>query len=196
MVNSNFESGSPSEKVLDDQQLPDLDQDTEDINANARTLGDWKELFAEQQRVTIAKKAEGVSNEDQVSEVKKRKSQFWEDQVQTIDKLFLTKKHRSGEDDTNNLMDHIGKDFTFNEEQERVFRIIANHSTLGHMADPLWMYIGGMAGTGKLRVIKSLIKFFEAKGKSFAFFILAPTGWAASLVGDSTYQLQEWKQHG
>ena len=93
-------------------------------------------------------------------------------------------------------MDRIVKDFTLNEEQERAFRIIANHSTLGHMAAPLWMYIGGMVGTGKLQVIKSLIKFFEAKGKSVAFLILAPTGSAASLVGDSTYQLQEWKQHG
>ena len=73
-------------------------------------------------------------------------------------------------------MDHIEKDFTLNEEQERAFRIIANHSTLGHMADPLRMYIGGMAVTEKSQVIKSLVKFFEVKGKSYAFLILAPTG--------------------
>ena len=85
-------------------------------------------------------------------------------------------------------MDCTVKGFTLNEEQERVFRIITNHSTMGHMADLLQMYVGGMAGTGKSQVIKSLIKFFESKGKSYAFLILAPTGLAASLVGGSTYQ--------
>ncbi|KZV61110.1 hypothetical protein PENSPDRAFT_548391, partial [Peniophora sp. CONT] len=100
---------------------------------------------------------------------------------------FLSKKHRSEEDDANKLMDEIVKKSTLNQEQERAFRIIANHSLLGAMADPLRMYIGGMAGTGKSQVIKALIKFFEARGKSFAFLILAPTGSAASLVGGSTY---------
>ncbi|KZV59029.1 hypothetical protein PENSPDRAFT_557393, partial [Peniophora sp. CONT] len=100
---------------------------------------------------------------------------------------FLTKKHKSEEDDANSLMDKIIEDLTLNEEQERAFRIIANHSLLGAMADPLRMYIGGMAGTGKSQVIKALIKFFDARGKSYAFLILAPTGSAASLVGGSTY---------
>ena len=84
-------------------------------------------------------------------------------------------------------MDKSIEDFTLNEEQERAFRIIANHSTLGAMTDPLRIYIGGMAGIGKSQVIKALIKFFEGRGKSYAFLILAPTGSAASLVGGSTY---------
>ena len=44
-----------------------------------------------------------------------------------------------------------------------------------------------MVGTGKSQVIKALVKFFDARGKSYAFLLLAPTGSAASLIGGSTY---------
>jgi putative protein kinase ArgK-like GTPase of G3E family len=49
--------------------------------------------------------------------------------------------------------------FELNKEQERAFRIIANHSISPH-ADQLKMYLGGMGGTGKSRVLEALSDFF------------------------------------
>ncbi|KAJ3898327.1 hypothetical protein F5879DRAFT_779458, partial [Lentinula edodes] len=46
-----------------------------------------------------------------------------------------------------------------NNEQERAFRIIAQHSAC-LVSEPLQMYIGGMGGTGKSQVIRALLQFF------------------------------------
>ena len=46
-----------------------------------------------------------------------------------------------------------------NKEQERAFRIVANHAT-NHYSESLKMYIGGIGGTGKSQVLKALTHFF------------------------------------
>ena len=187
-VNPDFDSSNSDKHSVEDGLPMENESAGENIEVASHTLSGWRDLLAEQRKAAIAKKAQGIPDTDNVNGSKKTgESEFWEDQVRVIDKSFLSKKHKSEEDDINILMDKIVEDFTLNEEQERAFRIIANHSTLGAMADPLRMYIGGMAGTGKSQVIKALIKFFEGRGKSYAFLILAPTGSAASLVGGSTY---------
>ena len=48
---------------------------------------------------------------------------------------------------------------SLNTEQERAFKIIANHATKKN-ADQLRMYFGGMGGTGKSQVIQALMKIF------------------------------------
>ena len=48
---------------------------------------------------------------------------------------------------------------SLNTEQERAFKIIANHATKKN-ADQLRMYLGGMGGTGKSQVIQALMKIF------------------------------------
>jgi len=40
-------------------------------------------------------------------------------------------------------------------------------------ADSAEDYVGGMAGTGKFKVIKALINFFEKREQSFIFLIMA-----------------------
>jgi thymidylate kinase len=77
-------------------------------------------------------------------------------------------------------------DFSLNIDQERAFRIIANHAST-EKPGQLIMYIGGMAGTGKSQVIKALTAFFEKRNESHRIVITAPTGTAAALVGGSTY---------
>src|ERR1700730_7235406 len=49
------------------------------------------------------------------------------------------------------------------------------------------MYIGGMAGTGKSQVIKSLVKYLSLRNEKHRFIILGPTGTAAALNNGSTY---------
>lgn len=164
----------------------------ETIDPNSRTLPVWRDLLVQKRKTVIAEKAltAPVLDEDGIQRERPNQS-FWEDQVRIVNKSFMKKGFKGkgpGDGDAGILMDEIVRTFTLNEEQERAFRIIANHSLLGTaLAEPLRMYIGGMAGTGKSQVIKALIRFFEARGKSYAFLILAPTGSAASLVSGSTY---------
>src|SRR5882762_9838410 len=106
--------------------------------------------------------------------------------VKVVDREYLYKDFVAKKKEDRSHIDDIVQEFTLNEEQERAFKIIANHSVYD-AADQLKMYIGGMAGTGKSQVIKALIKFFERKQQSFVFLIMAPTGSAAALVSGSTY---------
>lgn len=80
----------------------------------------------------------------------------------------------------------ITKDYTLNHEQECAFRIVANHVDIPG-SEQLKMYIGGMGGTRKSQVLKSLMKFFDLRGESHQFVVVAPMGNAASLLGGSTY---------
>ncbi|KAJ3825789.1 hypothetical protein F5880DRAFT_1477579, partial [Lentinula raphanica] len=80
----------------------------------------------------------------------------------------------------------IIKSFSLNIEQERAFRIVAHHS-IGYSPDPLRLYIGGMGGTGKSQIVKSLLQFFRECDSSYAIVTCAPTGNASALLGGSTY---------
>ena len=84
------------------------------------------------------------------------------------------------------LIDSCVAEFTLNTEQERAFRIIANHSTnQGH--EQLKMFLGGMAGTGKSRVINALTAYFHKHVEDYCLIRVAPTETAAALIDGSTY---------
>ena len=83
-------------------------------------------------------------------------------------------------------MNSVAKMFNLNAEQERAFRIVANHSCRP-TSEKLKMHIGGMGGTGKSQVLKALMEFFQRKNESHRFIIVAPTGSAAALLCGSTY---------
>ncbi|KAH7918321.1 hypothetical protein BV22DRAFT_988161, partial [Leucogyrophana mollusca] len=85
-----------------------------------------------------------------------------------------------------NLVDDTTHQFLLNTEQERAFRIVANHATMA-CPEQLRMYLGGMASTGKSQVIKALISFFQARNESHRMITLAPIGSAAALLGGCTY---------
>ncbi|KAI0702114.1 hypothetical protein C8Q76DRAFT_570885, partial [Earliella scabrosa] len=48
-----------------------------------------------------------------------------------------------------------------NKEQERAFRLVANHVKNPHNSRQLLMYIAGVGGTGKTHVVKSILRLFE-----------------------------------
>ncbi len=73
-----------------------------------------------------------------------------------------------------------------NKEQERAFCIIANHISLTSQKQ-LLTYLGGMGGTGKTKVVTTLISFFEEREEAHRFKVVAPTGSAAALLGGDTY---------
>ena len=70
------------------------------------------------------------------------------DEVKIVDKSYLNKNFKADGVKDQQFIDTTVKDFMLNIEQERAFRIIANHATSKH-PEQLKMYLGGMAGTGK-----------------------------------------------
>src|ERR1700723_2355548 len=107
-------------------------------------------------------------------------------EVKIVDKTYLTAKFKAKVEKEQNIIDSTVSDFLLNIDQERAFRIIANHAST-EKPGQLIMYIGGMAGTGNSQVIKALTAFFEKRNESHPIVITAPTGTAAALVGGSTY---------
>ena len=104
--------------------------------------------------------------------------------VKIVDKSYLDKDfHVRGASD---LIDASVHKFSLNKEQERAFRIIANHAVSPN-PERLRMCISGMGGTGKTQVIKALSHFFSSRKEAHRFIIVAPTGTAAALLGGSTY---------
>jgi len=106
--------------------------------------------------------------------------------VQVVDQSYLLKSFKARLSETQMSIDKTVKTFRLNTEQERAFRIIANHAVTPQ-SEQLKMYLGGMGGTGKSQVIKALIDLFNQRNESHRFVVLGPTGTSAALLGGSTY---------
>ena len=110
--------------------------------------------------------------------------QYIPNEVKVVDKCYLEKSFHAGEHQQ--VVDSTASKFHLNVEQERVFRIVANHAVSPY-ADQLKLYIGGMGGTGKSQVLKALSQFFALQNESYRFLVVAPMGSTAALLGGSTY---------
>ena len=102
-----------------------------------------------------------------------------------VDKSYIDKDKKHTEKNQQDI-DSTIKKFMLNKEQERAFRIVANHATNCY-SESLKMYIGGIGGTGKSQVLKALTHFFSIRKESHRIIVVAPTGSAAALLGGSTY---------
>ena len=67
--------------------------------------------------------------------------------------------------EANELINACVTEFTLNEEQERAFRIIANHATTTQ-TEQLKMHLGGMGGTGKTQVLSLLFISFHRETRT------------------------------
>src|SRR6266699_6024045 len=99
---------------------------------------------------------------------------------------YLSQKFVPDKPGAINILELVIQNFKLNTEQERAFRIVANHATINNPTQ-LKMYLGGMGGTGKSQVLKALVEFFKERNESHRIMILAPTGSAAALLNGSTY---------
>ena len=104
--------------------------------------------------------------------------------VKVVDKSYLEKRFHNSEFQFQ-IEESIVK-FSLNEEQERAFRIVANHA-VSPCTEQLKMYIRGIGGTGKSRVLQTLSHFFAVCNELHRFVVVAPTGNSAALLGGSTY---------
>jgi PIF1-like helicase len=106
--------------------------------------------------------------------------------VQIVDRSYLQKDFKAQLETAQTLIEDVIGKFELTSDQERAFRIIANHAVTPGSGQ-LMMYVGGMGGTGKSQVIKALMDFFKSRNESHRFVVLAPTGTAAALLHGSTY---------
>jgi hypothetical protein len=170
-----------------------LDESPDGINIIKTTLLDldlmqnanmWKTIIKEKRAQVLAERNVNIPSENQYNNNLFMK--YNENDVKIVDQSYLSCMFKAKSEHIKKLIDNIVVQFTLNKEQERAFRIVANHSVSLH-ADQLKMYLGGMGGTGKSQVIKALKYYFENKNESYRFIILGPTGTSAALLGGSTY---------
>ena len=143
-----------------------------------RSSAEWKTETAKYRQLLLDKRKE---TSDSNSSAKRTEAC---NVVKVVDKSYLQKAYHAGQGHA--FIEQSISKYTLNKEQERAFRIIANHASNPRSAQ-LKMYIGGMGGTGKSQVLKALSHFFELRREANRFVIVAPTGTAASLLGGSTY---------
>lgn len=83
-------------------------------------------------------------------------SLFVPNDVRVVDKSYMSCSFSSKE--WKQTTDDVSEQFHLNKEQDRAFRIVANH-VCSPNSDQLKMNIAGMAGTGKSQVLKALVQF-------------------------------------
>ncbi|KAF5348958.1 hypothetical protein D9758_014201 [Tetrapyrgos nigripes] len=179
-------------RQLDMQEMTDLLANTGwtnakcDLKSHIPASFDYPSMSPAAWRLEIAKMKSNVIT-NKLKENKDQQYNFpnkYPDQVEVLDQHMLEEKLRSNQ--TQKLIDDLCLEFSLNLEQERAFRIVANHA-VSSISDQLKMYIGGMAGTGKSQVLKTLREFFKRRLQSQRMIVVAPTGTAAALLQGSTY---------
>ena len=146
----------------------------------------WKSIVQEKRQQLLDERSQNIpSMKSSIHD-----HQFYSDpnanNVMIVDQSYFELNFKAQDVQRQNLIDATVTKFRLNTEQERAFRIVANHSS-SMDNEQLKMYLGGMAGTGKSQVIKSLMHFFVEVKESHRFIILGPTGTAAAQQNGSTY---------
>lgn len=107
-------------------------------------------------------------------------------QVGILPSDYFNKRFKASTVEAQAIIDDVSTHFNLNCEQDRAFRLLANHASTPQ-SEPLRMYIAGMGGTGKSRVFEAIVRFFSLRNEDFRYLILGPTGSTAALVNGSTY---------
>jgi hypothetical protein len=150
------------------------------------TEKEWSNEVKAKREQVLQNKLNNISSKDENPCINLKSGSYIHDEVKMVDKSYLEQDFKADSVADQKFMDDTVKEYLLNEEQQRAFKIIANHATRKN-SEQLKMYIGGMGGTGKSRVIKALISFFERRKESHRMIIVAPTGSAAALLAGSTY---------
>jgi hypothetical protein len=107
-------------------------------------------------------------------------------EVRIVSADYLLKSYKSNNANHSKIVEDTIRKFSLNKEQERAFRLVANHAS-SLAPEPLRMYLGGIGGTGKSQVLKAISRMFNERNESHRFIILAPTGTSAALLNGNTF---------
>ncbi|KAG2004898.1 ATP-dependent DNA helicase PIF1 [Coprinopsis cinerea AmutBmut pab1-1] len=173
--------GSDTSKERGHGTLKDFE---ECVVTNESDGSHWKAIVKDQRAQVLAKKRKHAPAVPQNERGKARWGAI--NDVCILDASYLLQNFTVPKEETKKIINDTVNEYSLNKEQERAFKIVANHAAC-LAPKQLLMYLGGMGGTGKSQVIKSLISMFEKKRESHRFIVLAPTGTAAALLNGSTY---------
>ncbi|KAI1786955.1 hypothetical protein LXA43DRAFT_897036 [Ganoderma leucocontextum] len=156
--------------------------------------GSWRTLVQQIKQMVIDERHGGhLSHEQQQQRALNSRNRSGINLVSVLGKSDLQRLYDRGINvsrglqDSNLLLLHSTiETYSLNGEQQRAFCIAARH--LHHRErEPLRMYLGGMGGTGKSRVLLAIMGFLLFRDEAHRFIVLGPTGGSAALVGGSTY---------
>jgi len=149
-----------------------------------QTPAQWKAAVSNKRAQILEERARNLPANAGLDTEALSSTSFIPNSVRVVNKSYMSRSFSSKEwEQTTN---DVSKQFHLNEEQDRAFRIVANHACSPD-SDQLKMNITGMAGTGKSQVLKALVRFLKLRNESHRFIIVAPTGSAAALLQGSTY---------
>ena len=160
-------------------ELPDQ------TNIPCKTANAWKKILDQKKLEVLNERVKQLPQQPKLN-IFNSDSHDCINEVKIVSEKYLQRSAKLEHKQDIDRIDKIIKQFTLNEEQERAFRIVAQHASIPQ-SDQLKMYLGGMGGTGKSQVIKALMYFFRERREPHRFNVLAPTGSAAVLVDGSTY---------
>lgn len=139
--------------------LPAEDKDAVAILKEPMIRGDhmkaseWRNLLTEKrQEILRAREEQAVAKNRNASTNGGMPEDKYVNVVKVIDQSYLDKNFKAKCEADQTLINSTVAKFSLNKEQERAFRIVANHAT-DPPGEQLKMYLGGMAGTGKSQVI-------------------------------------------
>ena len=145
----------------------------------------WKRVVAQKCADVIQQCSQNMpTNTNSTSDPSIASTHFVPDKVRIVKKSYLS--HFFILREWQAMIDNISVHFQLNCEQNRAFRIVANHAC-NPEPEQLKMYIAGMAGTRKSQVLHALSELFSQRKELYCLIILAPTGSVAALLGGSTY---------
>src|SRR6202453_852061 len=146
----------------------------------------WKAAVQEKRDQVLAQRNKNISATKSMRKKPGHYTDPNENNVKVVDQAYLTHDYKAKTAAAQQLIDKVVHYFRLNTDQERAFRIIANHAS-SPQDDQLKMYLAGMGGTGKSQVFKAVMKLFNARNEAHRYVILGPTGTSAALLGGSTY---------
>ena len=149
-----------------------------------QTPAQWKAAVSNKRAQILEERARNLPADVGLDTAAHSSSTFVPNEVRVVNKSYMSRSFSSKA--WQQTTQDVSKLFHLNQEQDRAFRIVANHACSPD-SDQLKMNIAGMAGTGKSQVLKALVHFFKLRNESHRFIIVAPTGSAAALLQGSTY---------
>ncbi|KAJ7122696.1 hypothetical protein C8R43DRAFT_1090749 [Mycena crocata] len=169
-------------KWLDQPRDGLLDIDTTPFNAPYKARRTWAEIVKSERKLYTANKLSDMPASENSH------GTYVPNKVEVVPHDFLNPTPRLTKEANNALINDICNKpgMELNREQERAFRIVADHAS-SPQPTPLKMYIGGMGGSGKSAVFNAVIEFFVARKEAYRFVVVGPTGSTAALLNGSTY---------
>ena len=149
-----------------------------------QTPAQWKAAVSDKRAQILEERARHLPADINLDTAALSSTSFVPNDVRVVNKSYMSRSYSSKA--WQQTTQDVSKLYHLNQEQDRAFRIVANHACSSD-SDQLKMNIAGMAGTGKSQVLKALVHFFKLRNESHRFIIVAPTGSAAALLQISTY---------